>query len=200
MWTEQAIAQALDGHFYTLVHDIRCRVIDRGKGETDTTRELPTPWSRAELRQLWELKAKGCTMEQIEGEMGRNARSVCQMWGKRRQWRGQVDLPPPPAQPGLDQIRRVVCAAHNIGRLEFISEAQTRKVCQARQIYYWIARKFTTRSSVLIGEYAGGRDHSTVLHGIEKITTNFETYKPIIAMCLFDLNLEMPAEQGREAA
>lgn len=42
-------------------------------------------------------------------------------------------------------------------------------ITKARYVFYYIAKKFTTASLKDIGRFAGNRDHSTVLHGIQEI-------------------------------
>jgi len=147
---------------------------------------------------LWKLKRDGHTIDEIEGITGRDRRSISEQWSKRRRWApALIAMTNMPAN--IYDIRRVVCAVYQVGKHDFCSHTRIRKVCDARQVYYWIARKFTTRSTTQIGEAAGGRDHSTILHGVEKVSANYEYFRPHIELALMDLGLEMP-KQGRAAA
>ena len=43
------------------------------------------------------------------------------------------------------------------------------KIARIRQLAYYLCRMHTTRSLSDIGRSFGGRDHSTVLHGVRQI-------------------------------
>ena len=45
----------------------------------------------------------------------------------------------------------------------------------ARGVAMYLVRQLTGKSLEQIGEYFGGRDHTTVLHGIEKIEREVQT-------------------------
>lgn len=46
---------------------------------------------------------------------------------------------------------------------------------RARQVAMYLCRKLTGRSTTEIGKKFGGRDHSTVIHAVRRITAAIET-------------------------
>ena len=81
----------------------------------------------------------------------------------------------------LHDIIRAVCIATNVRGNDFHSARRHRPVAEARQVYYYLAREMTRRSLPEIGRRCGGKDHSTVLHGIRKVAFNLEKYAATIA-------------------
>ncbi|HLT47417.1 MAG TPA: chromosomal replication initiator protein DnaA [Rubricoccaceae bacterium] len=81
------------------------------------------------------------------------------------------------ARPSLtvEEIQRVVCDYLKIP--EDLVRARTRKreVVQARQIAMWFAKELTAHSLKTIGLHFGGRDHSTVIHGIQSVNDQLDT-------------------------
>ena len=56
-----------------------------------------------------------------------------------------------------------------LGHVQSVVERRTRAVARPRQIAMWLCKQHTTRSYSDIGRRFGGRDHTTVLHGVRKI-------------------------------
>ena len=52
---------------------------------------------------------------------------------------------------------------------DLMSKSRSRPLTQARHIAMYLTRECTGLSLVKIGEIFGGRDHTTVLHGIKKV-------------------------------
>jgi chromosomal replication initiator protein len=52
---------------------------------------------------------------------------------------------------------------------------RTHKIAQPRQVAMYLLRKETDASFPQIGDALGGRDHSTVMYAINKITNEIET-------------------------
>ena len=53
---------------------------------------------------------------------------------------------------------------------ELKSAKRTRNIAYPRQIAMYLCRKLTDLSLPKIGEKFGGRDHTTIIHGFEKIS------------------------------
>ncbi|MBC7237394.1 MAG: hypothetical protein H5T69_16255, partial [Chloroflexi bacterium] len=51
---------------------------------------------------------------------------------------------------------------------------RTRDIAMARQVVMYLARELTPMSLPQIGQALGGRDHTTVMHGCDKIAALFE--------------------------
>lgn len=87
-------------------------------------------------------------------------------------------------EPSCAEIVAAVCQVFGISRNEFLSTRRAQHLCDARHVFYWVARKFTTKSYPQIGRFAAGRDHTTVMHGVQKIDSRFEDYRDRIAKVL----------------
>jgi len=74
-----------------------------------------------------------------------------------------------------DVIKKRVCTHFNIKISDIESSKRTKNLSYPRQIAMYFCRNLTTLPYVKIGEYFGGRDHSTVLHACEKISTEIKT-------------------------
>ncbi|HHU74120.1 MAG TPA: chromosomal replication initiator protein DnaA [Clostridiales bacterium] len=66
-------------------------------------------------------------------------------------------------------IVEVVAEHHNITPAEIYSKDKSRNISYPRQIVMYLCRKLTDLSVTEIGKILGNRDHSTVLHGCDKI-------------------------------
>ena len=75
----------------------------------------------------------------------------------------------------IEEIQRVVCEVLRIP--EDLVRARTRKreVVQARQIAMWFSKQLTSHSLKTIGLHFGGRDHSTVIHGVQSVEDQIDT-------------------------
>ena len=69
----------------------------------------------------------------------------------------------------IDHIIEVVCEYLNLDFARFNSTERTREIAQARQIAMYQIRRMTNLSLKEIGREFEGRDHTTVLHSIERI-------------------------------
>jgi chromosomal replication initiator protein len=77
--------------------------------------------------------------------------------------------------PTLDNVIRAVCNEFQIKRANLVSESRARRLARARQVAMYLATELAARSSTQIGRRLGGRDHTTVLHGVAKIRDLIET-------------------------
>jgi chromosomal replication initiator protein len=66
-------------------------------------------------------------------------------------------------------VMRVVCARFSITRRALLSQRRTLEVVRPRQIAMYLAKVVTLRSFPEIGRRFGGRDHTTVIHAVDKI-------------------------------
>jgi len=69
----------------------------------------------------------------------------------------------------VDEIQKTVADHFNLKQADLLSERRTRSVARPRQIAMYLCKQHTTRSYPDIGRRFGGRDHTTVLHGVRKI-------------------------------
>ena len=71
-------------------------------------------------------------------------------------------------------IMQTVAEHFNIQTSDIISKKRSHDIAYPRQICMYLCKKMTDQSLVKIGEIIGKRDHSTVIHGIEKIEKDLE--------------------------
>ena len=69
----------------------------------------------------------------------------------------------------VDEIQKTVADHFSLKQADLLSERRTRSVARPRQIAMYLCKQHTTRSYPDIGRRFGGRDHTTVLHGVRKI-------------------------------
>ena len=69
----------------------------------------------------------------------------------------------------VDEIQKTVAEHFNLKQADLLSERRTRAIARPRQVAMYLCKQHTTRSYPDIGRRFGGRDHTTVLHGVRKI-------------------------------
>lgn len=69
----------------------------------------------------------------------------------------------------IEKIKIVVAEYYNISPNELSSKVRTSKIAMARHIAMYLCRTLLTSSLSQIGNEFGGRDHTTVINGIEKV-------------------------------
>jgi chromosomal replication initiator protein len=79
------------------------------------------------------------------------------------------DFGPAPASLSIDQIIETVAQFYNLETKELIGRRRLKDIVTARHMAMYLAREETDASLPQIGRALGGRDHTTVLHGYEKI-------------------------------
>jgi chromosomal replication initiator protein len=74
-----------------------------------------------------------------------------------------------PKPPSFDDIVAGVTRHFGLRPGDLQARRRTRKISDARQVAMYIMRHHAGSSFPMIGEYLGGRDHSTVVHGCQAI-------------------------------
>ncbi|WP_093417833.1 chromosomal replication initiator protein DnaA [Tranquillimonas alkanivorans] len=69
----------------------------------------------------------------------------------------------------IDEIQRKVCDHYNIRISDLVGPKRTRIFARPRQIAMYLCKHMTQRSLPEIGRKFGGRDHTTIMHGVKKI-------------------------------
>ncbi|MEL7658337.1 MAG: chromosomal replication initiator protein DnaA, partial [Bacillota bacterium] len=77
-----------------------------------------------------------------------------------------------PVTPEL--IKKHICKHFNIKQSDIESAKRSRNLAFPRQIAMYICRDMTELSLPKIGEFFGNRDHTTVLHACDKITSEIK--------------------------
>jgi chromosomal replication initiator protein len=78
-----------------------------------------------------------------------------------------------PEEISIDIIQKKVANAYNISFSDMKSKKRAKNIALPRQIAMYLARKMTEFSTTEIGNEFGGKDHSTVIHAISKITDKY---------------------------
>ena len=69
----------------------------------------------------------------------------------------------------IDEIQRKVAEHYNIRLTDLVGPKRVRTVARPRQVAMYLAKQMTSRSLPEIGRRFGGRDHTTIMHGVRKI-------------------------------
>ena len=69
----------------------------------------------------------------------------------------------------VEEIQRRVSEHYNIRLSELIGPTRVRTVARPRQMAMYLCKTLTSRSLPEIGRRFGGRDHTTIMHGVKKI-------------------------------
>ena len=93
-------------------------------------------------------------------------------------------------QPSMEEIIDLVTGHYGVKLSDLQSKKRTNAVAYPRQVAMYLARKITRHSLEEIGGFFGGRDHSTVLYGVDKIERLMredETCRDVVHAFLDDL-------------
>ncbi|MBL8711885.1 MAG: chromosomal replication initiator protein DnaA [Alphaproteobacteria bacterium] len=69
----------------------------------------------------------------------------------------------------IEDIQRKVCEHYGIRLADMHSPRRARPVARPRQLAMYLCKQLTTHSLPEIGRKFGGRDHTTIIHGVRKI-------------------------------
>jgi chromosomal replication initiator protein len=75
----------------------------------------------------------------------------------------------------IEIIQKAVADTYSLSVNDLKGKKRTQKIVYPRQLAMYICREMTDFSTTEIGEAFGGRDHTTVMHSIEKIQSLFIT-------------------------
>jgi chromosomal replication initiator protein len=73
-------------------------------------------------------------------------------------------------QISVENIQKTVADYYKIKTADMYSKKRPASIARPRQIAMYLAKELTRKSLPEIGELFGGRDHTTVLHAVRKIT------------------------------
>ncbi|MCR5417469.1 MAG: chromosomal replication initiator protein DnaA [Lachnospiraceae bacterium] len=82
-----------------------------------------------------------------------------------------------PSQPkpvSAEIIMSVITEHFNISREDIMSSKRNSEIVLPRQIFMYLCREYLSIPYQQIGKYIGGKDHSTVMHGLDKIQKNIQ--------------------------
>jgi len=84
------------------------------------------------------------------------------------------DIVTPATKVTLDDILNQVSGYYEVPIEDLLSPRRSRNIAVARQVAMYLARDLTEMSLPQIGQALGGRDHTTIMHGCDKISALFE--------------------------
>ena len=79
----------------------------------------------------------------------------------------------------IQKIQKVVAEYYNVTVDDFKSKKRVATIAFPRQIAIYLSRQLTDESFPRIGIEVGGRDHSTVIHSVDKIESEIKTNKQL---------------------
>lgn len=85
---------------------------------------------------------------------------------------GKFSRPDPKLADILDAVSHVT----KTGIKDIRSPRRYVPFVRARHIYFWIAHKHTCHGFPTIGKHCGDRDHSTAMHGVNKVSKDYSVY------------------------
>ncbi len=74
----------------------------------------------------------------------------------------------------IDEIQKRVAEHYNMRITDMVSARRARAVARPRQVAMYLAKQLTSRSLPEIGKKFGGRDHTTVMHAVSRVTELME--------------------------
>jgi chromosomal replication initiator protein len=86
-----------------------------------------------------------------------------------------IITPDKPKEITPQLIVEVVTEHFQISMDQMISKSRSNEIARPRQIAMYLCKTMTDTPLDSIGSLLGGRDHSTIIHGIKKVTEEYET-------------------------
>lgn len=90
-------------------------------------------------------------------------------------------------------ITQKVCELYGLNQNEIIGKSRKKNIVIPRQMAMYLCRHLTDMSLPKIGEYFGGRDHTTVIHAVEKMEKDMQKDQ-LIKTTLQNLSKELKGE------
>ncbi len=80
-----------------------------------------------------------------------------------------------PSFSKITAVRNYVAKVYNISLNELISRRRHKRLSHARHIVMYIAKELTNASYPQIARHLGGMDHTTVMHGCNRVARQLRT-------------------------
>ena len=100
----------------------------------------------------------------------------------------------------LDAVWHTVAETLNV-ELDIISiKSRKQMYSKPRQLFFYFARLHTSASYFEIGRYAGGRDHSTIIHGCKAVENemHYKSFRNLVQTIERNLTGRVPAHEDPE--
>lgn len=86
---------------------------------------------------------------------------------------GQSIKTEPTKQVNVNQIIKAVCNYYSVKTLDLKGKSRNKEVVIPRQVSMYLMYKMIGTPYMTIGELLGGRDHTTIMHGVKKIEEEY---------------------------
>jgi hypothetical protein len=96
-------------------------------------------------------------------------------WWEMREVCGKLSKPP---YPSMDRIKRIVAAHYKVTVLDIVSARRNKPCLIPRHVAIYLCRVLTPASYPIIGRHFGGRDHTTALNSVGRITERIKCDPP----------------------
>jgi chromosomal replication initiator protein len=100
-------------------------------------------------------------------------------------------------QISTSDLARIVCAVCGVTWEQLTSSSRYSHLVIARQLYCYFSRTVQRIPLAKIGQILGGRDHTTVIHNLDRVEammfTKDELYMPLIAEIEEEINKTLSA-------
>lgn len=141
-------------------------------------------------------------IRELEGALTRvlaSARMLGEPLSVQTAQRALGDRIQPKTKLEAQDILTMVASYYELEVTDLTGRRRTRDIAFARQVAMYLTRNLTSLSFPKIGEAIGGRDHSTVMHGHDKISALFEKDDDVRGQIL-EIKTELYGGQRRPAA
>ncbi len=86
---------------------------------------------------------------------------------------------PSAPQTTVRQIMKIVAEHFAVSQNDLKGKRRLKEVVLPRQIAMYLLREYTDTSLIGVGEVLGGRDHTTIMHGVDKIASEISANKKL---------------------
>ncbi|MDN5006410.1 helix-turn-helix domain-containing protein, partial [Bradyrhizobium sp. GCM10027634] len=86
-----------------------------------------------------------------------------------------VVLAPGKGSRSIRDIQKAVCERYRVTLADMLSPRRSDCIAFPRQVAYYLCKELTLATLPQIGRRFGGRDHSSVHHGVAKIARRLQT-------------------------
>ena len=128
---------------------------------------------KSNIRELEGALTKIVAMSRLQGQLNKGQSSIDLAMAE-----GLLKdhiTPDGPKEITPELIISTVAEHFGITNIEIASQKKNKEIVFPRQIAMYLCRTMTEAPLKNIGEYLGGRDHTTIMHGIDKISTELRT-------------------------
>lgn len=76
----------------------------------------------------------------------------------------------------VEQIFDIVCRATGSSPMALKGKSRERRIVIPRQVFCWLAAKYSNESLVQIGKFLGSKHHTTIMHSIKQVNDKIDIH------------------------